>query len=749
MRAEAAREKTESRKPLTGFWGSRHTVLQLFILVALAAGLYLALSAGLPPLKLKLGEPAPRDYVARLDFKFEDVDATRRARERAALAAPLVVRRVQKRFEDSAADVLDLLEKGESSPAWEGLPASLTTEELALALGSLEQSAPALKEALADLGSKTLVSSSIAESGRLGAAGHVLLYGGPDAELQKLPAEHLITLSADVSEFREQFATVLESVEPRQAELILKAMAEVLEPNLTVDADMSKEEAEKAAEAQPTVIITVSEGAVLLRQGQEVQKQHVREVTEERRQYWASSKGKTVRWQRLVGLLVLLLAVMLPGVFYAKHYQSGLLSSKLQLFSFACCTLLFVGMARLFVVSGIPLLLVPVPLVIMSLCLVFGQRIGFELAVFYGLLISLASYALGGDFIVLTLGGMMAALLSGQVRTRSALIKAGLLTGCLQWAAVWGLGLLRSTGHSPFTLAFWPSGLFADSLAALANGVMSGFLVSGLLPAIEKLFGVITDIRLLEWSDPNQPLLQRLLLDAPGTYHHSMLVGSLAGDAAEAVGANPLLARVGAYFHDIGKLSKPEYFVENLPEDGKNPHDDLSPSMSHLIISAHPKDGAEMAETYGLPRQIRDIILESHGSTVVKYFYDRAKGQKREGEADPREETFRYHLPKPQSKETAIILLCDAVESGARSLGEPSPSRVRSLVHAVVLDKLHDGQLDESGLSITDLARIEQSLVHGLNAIFHNRIVYPGQEKPDRVDGGNEENASTDSQPTA
>ncbi len=290
------------------------------------------------------------------------------------------------------------------------------------------------------------------------------------------------------------------------------------------------------------------------------------------------------------------------------------------------------------------------------------------------------------------------------------------------------MALVSARSGELLTWEFWDSPRMAESLAALTNGVLGGFLVSGLLPAIECIFGVTTDIRLLEWSDPNQPLLQKLLLDAPGTYHHSMIVGSLAADAAEAIGANPLLARVSAYFHDVGKLKKPEYFAENIPAGAHNPHDDLSPTMSTLIITAHPKDGAEMAEQYGVPAPVRDVILQSHGTGVLKFFLNKA--QSAESDTDEAEErNFRYRLLKPRSREAAVVMVCDAVESASRSMGSPSAGQLRNLVHQIILDRLHDGQFDESGLTITDLKRLEDTLVHGLAAVFHNRVRYPGQEK--------------------
>jgi hypothetical protein len=365
---------------------------------------------------------------------------------------------------------------------------------------------------------------------------------------------------------------------------------------------------------------------------------------------------------------------------------------------------------------------------VMTLCLVYNHRFGFYMAIFYGLLLGCSTGGAGVDFIVLALGGMVVALYVGRVRSRSTLIEAGMAAGVLQSLTIIALALLQRGRVPLLQMSPWESELLVDSAAALGNGVISGFLLSGVLPAVERLFGVSTDIRLLEWSDPTEPLLQRLLLDAPGTYHHSMLVGSLAGEVAEAVGANSLLARVGAYYHDIGKLDKPEYFVENLPEDRKNPHNELSPTMSNLIITSHPKDGAEMAEQYGLPREVRNIILESHGTSVVKYFYQRAKEEQADGE-QPSEESFRYRLPKPRSREAAIVMLSDAAEGATRSLENPSPAKIESVVQEVVFDKLHDGQLDNSGLSLTGLKTVQENLVRGLTAIFHQRVAYPGQQE--------------------
>jgi len=258
---------------------------------------------------------------------------------------------------------------------------------------------------------------------------------------------------------------------------------------------------------------------------------------------------------------------------------------------------------------------------------------------------------------------------------------------------------------------------------AAANGAITGAVLTALLPVIEYLFSVNTEISLLELADLNQPLMRQLSLQAPGTYHHSLIVGSLAETAAESIDADPLLARVGAYFHDIGKLQKPDYFVENESTQGSR-HKELSPSMSALIISAHVKDGAEMAEEYNLPHAVIEIIEQHHGTSLMEYFYHLSRDT--DGGADTTEEMFRYPGPRPKTREAAIILLADAVEAASRTLPEPSPARLRSLVKELTMKKLLDGQLNNSPVTLTDLAKAEEGFVRVLTAIFHSRVKYPG-----------------------
>ena len=252
--------------------------------------------------------------------------------------------------------------------------------------------------------------------------------------------------------------------------------------------------------------------------------------------------------------------------------------------------------------------------------------------------------------------------------------------------------------------------------------------MTGLLPFIEKTFGVLTDISLLEIGDVSHPLLQELVRRAPGTYNHSINVAAIGEAAADAIGARGLLVRVGAYFHDIGKMLKPQYFVENQGQGSPSLHETLLPAMSRLIIVAHVKDGADLARQHHLPLPIIDFIEQHHGTTLVEYFFRRA--QQNESDAtrgEVEEHSYRYPGPKPQTKEAGVLMLADAAESASRSLVDPAPARLESLVRDLAMSRLLDGQFDDCGLTLQELHIVEESLVKSLTAVYHGRVRYSEQ----------------------
>lgn len=308
-------------------------------------------------------------------------------------------------------------------------------------------------------------------------------------------------------------------------------------------------------------------------------------------------------------------------------------------------------------------------------------------------------------------------------RNRPSLLLAGALSGAAAALALVATALLMG-GYTVVAVVLSAAWL-------IAGGALAGLLSLALLPLAENQFDFLTDFRLLELSNPATPLLQRLLLEAPGTYQHSLVISNLVQQAVQAIGGNAMLARVGALYHDVGKLKRPSFFVENQ-FSGENPHDRLSPHLSYLIITAHVRDGVELLREHRMPKELERFVLEHHGTTILSYFYKRAL------EATPSldELNFRYPGPKPQSRETAVLMLADAVESASRTIGEASQGDIRALIDRLFEQRLRDGQLAESDLNFDDLEKIRSTFERLLSAILHRRVSYPTPEEIGRLKRG-------------
>ena len=386
-------------------------------------------------------------------------------------------------------------------------------------------------------------------------------------------------------------------------------------------------------------------------------------------------------------------------------------------------------------------LIAPYALAPLILCVLLGRNHGLYGAVYVSLWSSILVGKIDAPILVIGLiSGFTAVLLTQQVRRRSRLIRAGLCVGVAIWLLSLTFGLIGPINFFNFSSINWTM-IGIQSAFAIGNGIVTATVVGGVLPMLEQLFQITTDISWLEASDLNHPLLRRMTMEAPGTYHHSLVVANLAESAAEAVGANATLCRVCSYFHDVGKLVKPEYFTENMNFE-RNPHDDLAPTMSALIIVAHVKEGVDLALKHGLNRQVIDVIQQHHGTSLVYYFYKRALQQYEDARAGGKimkmreedipevsEERFRYSGPKPQTRESAIISLADMVESASRSLEKPTPQKIEQLVSDLIDQRVADHQLDECDLTLRELKIIAERFRFTLMNMLHTRIAYPKEGK--------------------
>jgi len=425
-------------------------------------------------------------------------------------------------------------------------------------------------------------------------------------------------------------------------------------------------------------------------------------------------------------ILVIILAIYLKYFYRQKNLPSYL--DLLLLVSFA---ILIVLLTTVIFNKLFPLSIPAIGFIILVTILFDNLQLSFLFSIF---LSTLAASVLKGNMGLLVgasllSASLMAALLSYRVRTRSKIIKAVLYAGIVQFCVAFIVKRSQALYSLPFS--------DIDLIKGCSFSIVFSSIVIAFLPVFEYVFRVVTNISLLELSDFNHPLLKRMILEAPGTYQHSLVVANLAESASEAIGANPLLARVGAYYHDIGKIPKAHYFVENqIPY--RDVHKDLKPSISKLIIINHVKEGIELAKKYRLNPKIVDFIAQHHGKSLVYYFYQRAKEMEPLSE---HEEEYRYPGPRPQSKEIATVSLADTIEALSRTLEEPTPSRIEEMVKDLVRKKFIEGELDESDLTLKDLEKIAESFVRILNAIFHTRINYP-QNGANKKSSKSQENKS-------
>lgn len=419
-----------------------------------------------------------------------------------------------------------------------------------------------------------------------------------------------------------------------------------------------------------------------------------------------------------VAVFLLILLLMLAVMFYLRQFHPKLYYDRNSILLICVSVLLTTLFAWAFrrLIPDLSYLVIPV-FIAPVLVAIF---LGIEPAITVNLLLTF-SYAIMFEgqlqFMLMALvGGTFAAFFTVNATQRRKISLTGVLMGVLNAFVIVLTCIINKKGLDS---------LINDGGLAFLNGLLSIILAIGILPFLESTFNVITPLKLLELADPNHPLLKRLLMEAPGTYHHSLMVGNLAEVATREIGGNALLARVGAYFHDVGKLKRPQFFKENQMSD--NPHDKLTPNLSTLVITSHTKDGEELALKYHLPKIIRDIILQHHGTTLVAYFYHKAT--KTEKVDDLKEEKFRYEGPLPDTREAAVVMLADSVEAAVRAMPEKTQGKIEGLIRKIIKDKLDDGQLDRCDLTLKDLSTIADSFLQVLSGVFHERPEYPELEK--------------------
>ena len=716
-------------------------LVRLGLCVATILGLWMVTTAWSIPLGFHRNYTPHRNIVAKVSFQKADPDKTREAKASAArnvsyvydqdkepliqLRAALQNRVVIVAGAKSLAD-LDKKVWQEFFPAPSAAAPGLTPEEQ-------EQRFQVFHDALATPESLSKLERAVAE---------VMAPNEQHGLMEKLPQEH--------NEGNQQEIVVLAKGKPQQSQVakvsdvligeadsLKKGLAERLESpevservftwlrgRLTTTLSLNRVETKRA---QDTAVASVPEqfaailpGELLAPGGQPLSEDDINLLGVEHEAY-LKNLGLGPRIGYSMALLGMFVALSVLCGVYVLHYEPKLMENLRRFATTLALIVITVGLSVLAADDTIRAELVPLMVFAMILSIAYHRELALLFSAAATLIVVVATGQGLSAFMILNAAVASAILLVGSIRNRRKLIYVGLAVAAVALLTTIGVDTLDA---QPF------STIRVEALRFGLSSVFAGLLMLGMLPFIESLFGVQTELSLLELGDVAHPLLQELVRRAPGTYNHSINVASIAEAAAESIGAKGLLVRVGAYFHDIGKMLKPGYFVENQGHDA-NRHESLVPAMSTLIIIAHIKDGADLARQHRLPEPIIDFIEQHHGTTLVEYFYRRANER---NEANPDgteidESDFRYPGPKPQSKEAAVLMLADAVESASRALVEPAPARIESLVHEIAMKRLLDGQFDSCGLTLQELATIEDSLVKSLTAVYHGRIKYPEQQR--------------------
>ncbi len=711
----------------------------------------------------KLGDVAERDIKARKDFLIEDFDATERNR-RQAIEDVLTVydynttltakigENVKTAFDDLRMVLETEKNKRNQRPTQSAKPSTQTTQEKVPVQDLIWEMKPEFEEKLGISVSsdayiileKESFSSNIAnliagipteilENGvvtnkelllRETDKGISLRNIGTNTEEVVYNLKHFYGLDQAKTMVRIIGQPRLNNLNSALRSVIVDIAQRLIQPNITLNRSETEERKKKAAAEIKPILYKIKAGEMLLREGERVNELQLLKLK--------ASQARIKNEQKLAssaGSAMIILSILLITYILHVHNQKHTsLNNNKNLLFMASVLLTFFGIARIssplsesmghytpFIISASSISYgIPLASGAMTICLFMGLDLAIPSAMIIAAGTAIIFHNRFDIFIYFLLNGSMAAYWIQNCRERKVFIKAGVKLGLLNVILVSAISAYA--GNLSGMRLLW------DWAFAFMGGVGAGIVTAGIAPLVEIAFDYTTDIKLLELANLDRPILRKLMIEAPGTYHHSVVVGSMVEAAASEIGANSLLAKVCGYYHDIGKIKKPLYFIENQT-NGINRHDKLAPSMSSLILIAHIKDGVEIARKNKLGQVIIDTIRQSHGTSLISYFYEKAKQLKGEDKVNIAD--YRYPGPKPQTREAGLVMLADVVEAASRTLANPTPSRIQGLVQNLINKIFSDGQLDNCELTLKDLHNIAKSFNNILNGIHHHRIEYP------------------------
>ncbi|NQS76694.1 MAG: HDIG domain-containing protein [Peptococcaceae bacterium] len=670
---------------------------------------------------LVVGQVSPKIYKAQKDLVFEYEEKTTEMRRIAAEKAEKIYAKDPQVIVAVQTDISDLCSKISEIQGDDGLDTEAKISELKSVLPFVMPD-----EDISELAQRQPHDTEAVENSLNNLVGGVMLAG--DGVTQDNLEEAKNALYNQIS--------VLSPAKPYDR-FSNGAVGRFLRPNTFINYEMTKKKQEEAMAAVPPAMISVKEGEKLIGEAEIVTEEHLVKL-----QALGLIREKP-QVTSILGIFLLVGMLMTSTLVFLYQQNRDIYKHAGHLYLLGMVILVVMGVGKAIIAINVTQwpefsaqfgYMVPIAAAGMIIALLLDSRLAMLVVAILSLMLGVMTGNQLRFGVVGFIGGITGVYSISKLSQRSDLMRAGIVTSGANVVAIFIMGLVNG---SPLAL------LISSSLAlGLINGILSSILTNGLLPFLENTFRITSPVRLLEISNPNNILLKKLLTEAPGTYHHSIIVGNLAEAAADSLGDDSLLVRAGAYYHDIGKIKRPYFFIENQM-GAENPHDKLTPSLSTLILTSHVKDGVEMAKEHKLPQGIIDIIEQHHGTGLVSYFYHKALESDRPETVT--EEEFRYEGPKPRSRAAAIVMLADAVEAAVRSLQSPTQGRVEGLVRTIIKDKLNDGQLEECDLTFKDLDVIANSFLRVLTGVFHSRIEYPEMNKEierRKVNGGSRKQLS-------
>jgi len=705
--------------------------ISIFLILLIAITLVLSINFFPDKILLKEGQICSKDILSPGNFEFADLEATQNLREKAAKSIKEVydlnlanIENVEKQIDSLFSKIKEYKEKIDESS--KDTNDNITENDRRLTDDELNEMANEINKNLGLYISEKVIAECLQfdnlslEKIRVDIKNSMrkIMEQGIKIEDLENAKKQLIR---EISEI---------SLDHRDALIASDIATSLVLPSLFLNEEDTEKRRQEAIASVDDVIRTIQKGQIIIRKGEVVTSEHIAILNA------LGLKNPKINFSNIIGIIMITAICLLVVFLYLSYFYPDIYENINKLILLGIISIFVVLLAK--VASQASGYLMPIASSSMLIAISLNPNIAILLTVILSLLIG---FILGGglNYILVTvISGIVAIYSIRKATQRSSLTRAGLIIAGVNIITISALGLINNESYYL---------ILQNNLWGVLNGFLAVILTIGILPFLESYFDITTSFKLMELSNPNQALLKKMILEAPGTYHHSIVVGNLSETAAEEIGGNGLLARVGAIYHDIGKIKRPYFFTENQ-EAYKNIHDEMEPSLSALVIASHIKEGIELAKKNKLPKDIIDIIAQHHGTNLITYFFHRALKENGSANDAVAEENYRYSGPKPQTKEAGIILLADSLEAATRSLTNPTATRIKTLVKEIIQRNLENGQLEECDLTLKDLDKIGDSFSRILTGMFHSRVEYPDEDLIKKINEEKRKNGNSNKKST-